>query len=159
MRARIRTLVAPVFAIALGCHAPSPEPGASSGGPDTGPVEEVKRPDGHANGALSKWMLPIPALGYVVREGRTLFGHYCSTCHGADGHGDGFNAYNLDPKPRDLGDPAWQSERTDAEIEAVIRMGGGASGLSTGMPPWGKTLSDRQITYLVAFVRALQPEE
>ena len=159
MRACVRTLIALLSAIEMGCQGPSPESRASGDGHDTGPVEKVKSPGGHADGAASTWVLPTPTLGYVAREGRTLFGHYCSTCHGAAGHGDGFNAYNLDPKPRDLGDPAWQSKRTDVEIEAVIRMGGGAAGLSTGMPPWGKTLSDRQITYLVAFVRTLQPEK
>lgn len=96
-----------------------------------------------------------PELGYSARQGKELFEHYCSTCHGASGRGDGFNAYNLDPKPRDLADPALQAERSDEELAAVIRSGGGAAGLSTGMPPWGRTLGERQIRSLVVFVRLL----
>jgi len=105
--------------------------------------------------AASGGGLPIPALGYNAREGRALYLYYCSKCHGDEGHGDGFNAYNLDPKPRDLADSAFQSKRTDEELRAVIHTGGGAAGLSTGMPPWGRTLNGRQIHNLVVYLRAL----
>jgi len=102
--------------------------------------------------------MPVPELGYGAREGRELFGHYCSTCHGAEGRGDGLNAYNLDPKPRDLSDPAFQKDRTDADLAGVIRSGGGVAGLSTGMPPWGKTIGDRKIADIVKYIRTLEPE-
>jgi len=103
--------------------------------------------------------LPQPDLGYNDREGRALFQHYCSTCHGTEGHGDGFNAYNLDPKPRDLADPAFQAGRSDEELVSILRTGGGAAGLSTGMPPWGRTLNERQIRNLVSFLRTLAPPQ
>ncbi len=103
--------------------------------------------------------MPMPDLGYNARQGKALFDHYCSTCHGVEGHGDGFNAYNLDPRPRDLGDPAFQAKRSDAELIAVIRSGGPSAGLSTGMPPWGRTLNARQVGDLVAYVRTLKPAE
>ncbi len=92
---------------------------------------------------------------YALREGEALFSYYCATCHGDLGQGDGFNSYNLDPKPRDLPGDEFQLRVTDRDIAEVIRLGGGAAGMSTGMPSWGKTLSDRDIDYLVAFVRAL----
>ncbi|MBI4169080.1 MAG: cytochrome c [Acidobacteria bacterium] len=100
-------------------------------------------------------ILPIPALGYNAREGRALYRHYCSTCHGGEGHGDGFNAYNLDPKPRDLADPAFQTGRSDDDLAAIIRSGGGVAGMSTGMPPWGRTLSERKIRNIVDYLRTL----
>jgi len=103
-------------------------------------------------------LLGIPPERRDVREGRALFRHYCSTCHGAEGHGDGFNAYNLDPKPRDLGDPGFQAKSSDDDLAAAIRAGGGASGLSTSMPPWGHTLGERQIRNLVLYLRTLSPE-
>lgn len=106
-------------------------------------------------GSPAGWTLPQPDAGYNVREGRALFLHYCSTCHGTEGQGDGLNAYSLDPKPRDLADPAFQAERSDADLAAIIRTGGGAAGLSTGMPPWGRTLSERQLRNLVVFLRTL----
>lgn len=96
-----------------------------------------------------------PALGYNARQGQALFDHYCATCHGDLGRGDGFNSYSLDPKPRDLTDPELQADRSDEELAAVIRSGGGAAGLSTGMPPWGRTLTELQIRNLVVFVRVL----
>jgi mono/diheme cytochrome c family protein len=99
--------------------------------------------------------LPLPDLGYNAREGRVLYRHYCITCHGEDGHGDGFNAYNLDPKPRDLADSAFQAKKSDDDLAAVIRSGGGVAGLSTGMPPWGRTLKERKIHNLVDYLRTL----
>jgi mono/diheme cytochrome c family protein len=101
-------------------------------------------------------VLPIPPLGYNAREGAAIYRHYCSTCHGDEGHGDGFNAFNLDPKPRDLADPAFQSKRTDEDLVTVIRSGGGAAGLSTGMPPWGRTLGERKVRNVVEYLRTLR---
>jgi mono/diheme cytochrome c family protein len=126
--------------------------------------EGADRPPGEAgsapaSGDSAAWTLPTPDLGYSAREGRAIFDHYCSTCHGAKGHGDGFNAYNLDPRPRDLGDPAFQKKRSDAELAAVIRSGGLSAGLSSGMPPWGHTLTTRQIGNLIAYLRTLEPAE
>lgn len=140
---------------ALACHRPSTEalpataPAATTAAAEAAPGEMSSDDAG----------LPLPELGYNAREGRALFLHYCSTCHGTEGHGDGFNAYNLDPKPRDLGDPAFQARQTDDELASVIRAGGAAAGLSSGMPPWGRTLHDRQIRNLVTYVRTLEPEE
>jgi mono/diheme cytochrome c family protein len=101
------------------------------------------------------WSLPQPELGYNARQGRILFRHYCVTCHGVQGHGDGFNAYNLDPKPRDLADREFQGRRSDEELGAIIRSGGGVAGMSTGMPPWGRTLNERAIHNLVVYLRNL----
>lgn len=105
--------------------------------------------------AGTAWSLPRPARSYTLRQGEALFRHYCATCHGENGRGDGFNAYSLDPKPRDLTDPTLHAERRDQDLAAVIATGGGAVGLSSAMPPWGRTLTGRQIDQLVHFVRAL----
>jgi len=104
------------------------------------------------------WKMPVPDQDYNAREGRALFQHYCATCHGNEGHGDGLNAFNLDPKPRDLADAAFQEKRTDEDLAAVIRSGGGVAGLSTGMPPWGRTLGERKIRNIVLSIRTLKPE-
>jgi mono/diheme cytochrome c family protein len=99
---------------------------------------------------------PPPPPSYEVRLGHDVFVHYCSTCHGEAGAGDGFNAYNLDPHPRDLSDPAFQKKKTDAELADTIRRGGAGVGLSSLMPPWGRTLSDRQVAEVVLYVRSLE---
>ncbi|MBI5711359.1 MAG: cytochrome c [Candidatus Eisenbacteria bacterium] len=103
--------------------------------------------------------LPIPEFGYSAREGRALYRHYCLNCHGDEGEGDGFNAYNLDPRPRSLADSAFQARHSDADLLAAIRSGGGAVGLSTGMPPWGRTLSERQMQDVVEYLRTLAGAE
>ncbi len=98
---------------------------------------------------------PVP-LGYELQLGRETYRHYCMTCHGEGGAGDGFNAFNLDPHPRDYSDPAFQKKKTDAELADAIRRGGAGVGLSALMPPWGHTLSDPQINQVVLYIRTLE---
>jgi mono/diheme cytochrome c family protein len=97
-----------------------------------------------------------PADSYELRLGKGIYRHYCQTCHGETGAGDGFNAFNLDPRPRDLSDPALQKKKSDAELADTIRRGGAGVGLSALMPPWGHTLSARQIDEVILSVRALR---
>ncbi len=97
-----------------------------------------------------------PPLSYELRLGRDTYRHYCMTCHGEGGAGDGFNAFNLDPHPRDYSDPAFQKKKTDAELADAIRRGGAGVGLSALMPPWGRTLSDAQINEVVLYIRTLE---
>jgi mono/diheme cytochrome c family protein len=139
-------------------QAPGGAPGQSAGGAVPAAEQSpAAAPDEAAAAAPSPApALPQPDLGYNAREGRALYRHYCFTCHGAEGHGDGFNAYNLDPKPRDLADPAFQAKRSDDDLVSVIRSGGGVAGLSTGMPPWGRVLKDRQIRNVVDYIRTLK---
>ncbi len=101
-------------------------------------------------------VLPVPDLGYNAREGRAVYRHYCLNCHGEAGAGDGFNAYNLDPRPRALADSVFQASHSDQELAAAIRSGGGAVGLSTGMPPWGRTLNERKIKNTVEYLRTFR---
>jgi len=136
------------------CDRGTPSPPAA--GADGAAAVSAK---GETTGSSVAWVMPRPDLGYNAREGRFLFGHYCATCHGEEGRGDGFNAYNLDPKPRDLTDATFQEKKTDSDLEEVIRIGGGASGLSSAMPPWGHTLSELQIHNLVVYLRNLPEDE
>jgi mono/diheme cytochrome c family protein len=140
-------------AIGWGCgRAPEPPARGATARPESAPSDS-------AEVTYSAARLPIPALGYNALERRALYWHYCLTCHGEEGNGDGFNAYNLDPKPRSLADLTFLAQHSDADLEAVIRSGGGAVGLSTGMPPWGRTLSERQIRNIMEYVRTLPATE
>ncbi len=76
----------------------------------------------------------------------------CATCHG-DGDGHGEAAARLDPRPRNLRDPVWQSARDDATIGKTIIEGGASVGRSPLMPPH-PDLDDRRAE-LVAYVRGL----
>jgi mono/diheme cytochrome c family protein len=99
---------------------------------------------------------PPPDGSYELRLGKALFRHYCQTCHGETGAGDGFNAYNLDPRPKDLSDPAFQKRKSDADLADAVRRGGVGVGLSPLMPPWAHTLSPRQIDEVILYLRALR---
>ncbi len=93
---------------------------------------------------------------YEMRLGREVFWHYCQTCHGETGAGDGFNAFNLDPHPRDLSDPVFQKKKSDADLADAVRRGGSGVGLSPLMPPWGRTLSAQQTDQVVLYLRSLK---
>jgi mono/diheme cytochrome c family protein len=93
---------------------------------------------------------------YEVQIGKQVYQQYCVGCHGDTGAGDGFNAFNLDPHPRDLGDPAFQKSKSNADLADAVRRGGAGVGLSSLMPPWGKTLDARRVDAVVLYVRSLR---
>jgi len=96
-----------------------------------------------------------PAAPTSPSSGKEMYQAYCAACHGETGAGDGFNAFNLDPHPRDLSAPDFQKKKSDADLADAIRRGGSGVGLSALMPPWGHTLSDRQVGELVLYIRTL----
>ena len=96
------------------------------------------------------------APSYELRLGRATFQHYCQTCHGETGAGDGFNAFNLDPHPRDLSDPKFQKAKTNADLADAIQRGGAGVGLSSLMPPWGRTLTREQVDQVVLYLRSME---
>jgi mono/diheme cytochrome c family protein len=90
-------------------------------------------------------------LTYVESQGRRLFLHYCATCHGDDAKGDGQNASNLSPAPPDM---TARTSQDPALIRRVIAEGSAAVGRSPLSPPWGHSLSQQQIDYLVAYCQS-----
>jgi mono/diheme cytochrome c family protein len=88
-------------------------------------------------------------------EAKQTFKTLCSTCHGAVGKGDGVAAANLNPKPRNYTDKAWQASVTDDQLAKVILEGGAAVGKSPLMPP-NPQLKDKPevIAELVKIVRS-----
>lgn len=99
------------------------------------------------------------SLSYELRLGKETFQHYCKTCHGDTGAGDGFNAFNLDPHPRDLSDPAFQKAKTDGDLRDAIQRGGSGVGLSPLMPPWGHTLTAAQVDEVILYLRTFKKTE
>jgi mono/diheme cytochrome c family protein len=97
----------------------------------------------------------VPALTYEEREGQFLYTKYCNVCHGDAGKGDGFNAYNLNPKPQDFSDARYMNALSDQQIVQAITYGGSAINKSPLMPPWGGRLNKQEIDYLAAYVRSL----
>ncbi len=89
-------------------------------------------------------------------RGASLFAANCATCHGERGHGDGPAASALQPRPKNLADPALQQSTSDDRLALAIAKGGTAVGLSDQMPAFGATLNHQQIVDIVAFVRSLK---
>ncbi len=88
-------------------------------------------------------------------EARKLFDTLCVTCHGTSGKGDGAAAANLNPKPRDYTDKAWQAKVTDEKLAQAIVGGGPAVGLSPLMPPNpGLKEKPEVVAELVKIIRA-----
>ncbi len=95
-------------------------------------------------------------LSYEEQQGKVLYTKYCAVCHGEGGKGDGFNAYNLDPKPRDFTDPRAMAGIDDATLLATITEGGKGVSKSPLMPAWGGRMDKLQMEYVVAYVKALE---
>ena len=91
----------------------------------------------------------------AVAEGKKLYMHYCTPCHGIKGDGKGFNSVNLDPRAANHTDTRIMNKRTDNDLLEVIAGGGRAAGKSTLMPPWGDTISEAQIESLIIYLRKL----
>ena len=92
-------------------------------------------------------------LSYAESQGKVLFAHYCATCHGDEGKGDGQNASNLNPPPPDMS--VSKNTRDPALLRKVIAEGSAAIGRSPQSPPWGRSLSRQQIDYLVAYCQSM----
>ena len=138
MTARIRGTTSIAAALVLSALAACRTgPRAQPGDPLLGAIRAEER-EGH--------------LSYVESQGRHLFLHYCTTCHGDEGHGDGQNMSNLNPPPPDL----TSSQMRDAAlIRKVIAEGSASVGRSALSPPWGRNLSALEIDYLVVYCQSL----
>ncbi len=81
---------------------------------------------------------------------------YCSSCHGLEGKGDGPNNTKTQPvKPRNHTNAAKMGKLTDKEIMQVIMEGGAATNRSRMMPPFGNTLTKKEISELKDYLRVL----
>jgi mono/diheme cytochrome c family protein len=110
--------------------------------PPSDPLEEVFHRQSQEEG-----------LSRDQTEGKRLFVHYCITCHGEVGRGDGQNAYNLDPRPPDFSESL--REHTPTYWRDIIQGGTAAVGRSPLCPPWGRNLTDQEMDALVSYLSVL----
>jgi mono/diheme cytochrome c family protein len=89
---------------------------------------------------------------YTERQGKQLFEQYCVVCHGQNGEGDGFNAYNLNPKPHSLADSTYMKPLSSETLTEVISFGGKGVNKSVLMPAYQNTLVKTQISNLVGYI-------
>ncbi len=97
----------------------------------------------------------VELLSYEERQGKELYTKYCAICHGIEGKGDGFNAFNLEPRPRDFTDIKYMSALSDARLVETIMKGGRGVNRSPLMPTWGGRMKNDEAAYVLSFVRSL----
>ena len=98
------------------------------------------------------WLLDTPKPPAGADRAERLYLAFCATCHGSDGRGSWRAALFL-VRPGNLTDPALR-RRSDQYLFDLIKHGGAAIG-RPGMPAFGSTLNDADITLLVQYVRRL----
>ena len=95
---------------------------------------------------------PRPPLPNPTAIGGMQFRARCASCHGLDGRTPSEIGRWMYPRASDLGSAPVQ-EWSDAELFWIIKNGVRL----TGMPGFGKVLSDEQIWPLVDYIRSLAP--
>lgn len=123
------------------------------------PAAKTQPPQSGVDHALAAWEKMRVSEEYIFSDARSTYTKYCAVCHGEQGQGDGFNAFNLDPKPKSFSDSAVVKNFNDDYLYRVIAEGGEGVGLSASMPPYGRNLSQEEIRRLTLFVRALSEVE
>lgn len=131
------------------------------GKPESQPTKSTVAKDSSstANSAVTQTQAIQPVkLTYEEQQGKILYTKYCAICHGDQGKGDGFNAYNLEPKPRDFTDPRAMAGMDDATMLATIIEGGKGVNKSPLMPAWGRRMDKLEMDYVIAYVKALKEQ-
>ena len=115
--------------------------------------------------AKINWTVPPPVSpemlaaanqqpGDPIAAGKQIFVQICVTCHGAGGRGDGPASGSLEPKPRNLTDPAYMAPLNDRYLFELISRGGVAVGKSPLMPAQSALVA-QDINNVIAYVRTL----
>ena len=94
-------------------------------------------------------------LPFDIKEGKRLFNHYCSVCHGESGDGTGqYYGSSLQPSPANFTDKAFMKTMTTEALTRSITGGSASVGKSNMCPPWGKTFESDEIECLVAYIKS-----
>ncbi len=112
------------------------------------PVQMVNQQQAQATAAAQQYDL-------TLHRGAALFGQYCATCHGYLGQGINGPKLNNNPDVNKL---------TDDDLKRIISAGIPGDPANPGvlaMPAWldayGGSLTEDDISYLVAFIRSSDP--
>ncbi len=111
------------------------------------------------------WVVPPPVsaemlaaatqpTGDPIAAGKQIFMQICTPCHGPEGKGDGPASASLNPKPRNLTDPAYMQPLNDRYLFELISRGGIAMGKSPLMPAQ-TGLASQDIGNVIAYVKSL----
>lgn len=110
-----------------------------------------KRKTKKAPGSVYSKKIPSSA---DVSKGKELYNKKakpmaCKMCHGDKGDGTGQLGKALKPKPRNFTCAETMKDVTPGQMFHIVK--NGSSG--TGMAPFGKTLSDKEIWSVVKYIR------
>jgi len=94
-------------------------------------------------------------LGYRAAQGKRIFYTQCVWCHADATPAGPSNRSNVTPVPPLANDGEALNKENDATLRNAIALGGSALGKSAMMPPYGRTLSEEEITDLIAYIRAV----
>ena len=98
--------------------------------------------------------LPIPAgqnINATIDKGAEVYQTYCIGCHGPNQDGNGVGAATLNPKPRNLRDGPFMQAMSYQRINTSLHKG--VPG--TAMPRWENTLTQDEISEVIAYVFSL----
>jgi mono/diheme cytochrome c family protein len=119
-----------------------------------GPASPADSSRGVDSATAAAAVVPVQrVLSYEERQGSALYAKYCAVCHGKEGKGDGFNAFNLDPRPRDFSDSTYMAALSDDQIIQTIGGGGRSVNKSPLMPSYSWTIDAMQIHYVASYLR------
>lgn len=94
------------------------------------------------------------SVNFSIRDGKRLFLHYCSSCHGENADGSGrYFPTQIDPQPPDLTNPEYFEKTNENVMFRAIKFGSKALGKSTYSPAYGKTLTDEEIINIIEFLK------
>ena len=93
----------------------------------------------------------LPPVAPSAARGAALFRENCTSCHGADGRGDGEEARHLGLAPANFTNPAFMRAETPDDFFNVLTLGRRRS----GMPAWGEAFSTQERWDLVRYLWTL----
>ncbi len=95
-------------------------------------------------------------VGFEIREGKRLFLHYCAPCHGENAQGSGrYFPSRINPQPPDLVGTDYLQKTDEDVVLKAIKFGSSALGKTNFSPPYGQTLRDEEINFIISFLSFL----
>lgn len=136
-------------------RSPHPKEGAASGAHgesavSTAPITWLEAPQEMRDEWIRVSKNVDPNNSAIANSGRGIFMQNCAVCHGVTGRGNGPVSSSMIKKPANFTRPYFKAY-TDALW--YWRVKEGVAG--TRMPRWGRSLSEQQMAYLVAFLKTL----
>lgn len=97
------------------------------------------------------------SVNFNIRDGKRLFQHFCSPCHGENADGSGrYFPTEINPQPPDMTSPDYVIKTREEVVFRAIKFGTQEIGKSNYSPPYGKTLSDEEIKNIIEYLYFLK---